>query len=64
MRNINIALPDETHQRLRDFAWVNRMTMADALRFVLDRCLPAVPSKKKASGHNDDGEARGNGVAA
>lgn len=56
MKNLNVAIPDETHARLREYAWQTRMTMGDALRFALDHCLPALPSKTKPT-HPEVGKA-------
>jgi predicted DNA-binding protein len=40
MKTIQITLPDDLHQRLKDTAWSRRKTQADTLRDVLDENLP------------------------
>lgn len=56
MKNINVAIDDDVHARLREYAWINRMTLANALRYTLDHCLPPLQSKAKLENDNHAGE--------
>lgn len=57
VKNINVTLEDRVHARLKAFARENTMTLADALRYALDHCLPPlrVPESKSDSDDSEDG---------
>jgi hypothetical protein len=54
MKTVQITLPDELHQRLKDVAWSRRKTLADTFRAILDENLP--PSA--TGGDKAEGAAR------
>ncbi len=46
VKTIQITLPDDVHQRLRNYAWETKQTMADAARTVFAHCLPPLPGEE------------------
>lgn len=54
MKNVNVTLDNHVHARLKEYARRNKMSLADALRYALDHCLPPLVAEPKVEQGADE----------